>query len=286
MGPKPTFLTTNLSVAYQLRYHFSWFTKGRKPILATQALRTMVEATIQDVSERENYHVLGLDVEPNVVRCLMSLRPSDSPESVTRKIKGNVATAIRSCGIQKLWSRGWFVRSNGNVTEEAIQAYIKSQIEHHHAAPAANRSIMEKCRHHLEGDVSQIRKSSHAAFQYNAHFVFCVRKRFDFLDPIIGQKLIQYWLLVCERKSWIAWDIEVVWNHVHILLGISPTESPEDVALSLLNNAEFWLFDRYHAAMKMDELETVFQPGYYSGTCGAATTAQIKHFLESQITID
>jgi len=286
MTPKPTFLPTHLRAAYQLRYHFSWCTKRRKPILATQYLRSKVEETIRRVSENAGYHLLGLDVEPNVVLCLLSLVPSDSPESITRKIKGNVATELRADGVHNLWSRGWFVRSNGNVTNEIIQTYIANQIEHHRAAPVENRSTMEKCRHHLDEDIDQIRKSSHAAFQYNVHFVFCVRKRFHFLDPVIGGILVQYLLAVCKRKGWIAWDIEVVWDHVHLLIGLTPTSSPEEVALSLLNNAEFWLFDRYRAAIKMDELETVFQAGYYAGTCGAATTAQIQSFLESQVTID
>jgi len=31
--------------------------------------------------------------------------------------------------------------------------------------------------------------------------------------------------------------------------------------------------------MQLEALETVFQAGFYAGTCGEATTAQIKAFL-------
>ncbi len=116
--------------------------------------------------------------------------------------------------------------------------------------------------------------------------MFSVCKGIEFLDPIVGQKLVQYWLSVCQRKSWISWNIEVVWDHAHLLLGISPVESPEEVALALLNNAEHWFCSRYSAAMKREGLDTVFQAGYYAGTCGEATTAQIKSFLESQVDVD
>ena len=133
---------------------------------------------------------------------------------------------------------------------------------------------------------SQIRKSSHAAIQYNIHFVFSVRRRIEFLDPFVGQKRVQYWLSVCQKKSWIAWDIEVVWDHAHLLLGISPGETPEEAALALLNNTELWFHDRYSAAMQLEALETVFQPGYYAGTCGEATTAQIKSYLAFQFDAD
>jgi len=54
----------------------------------------------------------------------------------------------------------------------------------------------------------------------------------------------------------------------------------------LLNNAELWVHDRYSAAMKLEDLETVFQAGYDAGTCGEATTAQIKSYLASQFDAD
>jgi len=74
--------------------------------------------------------VLGLDVDSNGVRALISLRPIDSPESVTKNVKGNVATALRSDGIRNIWSRGWFVRSNGNVSDEVIRNYVANQFDH------------------------------------------------------------------------------------------------------------------------------------------------------------
>ena len=286
MTPKPTFLPSDIRSAYQLRYHFGWCTKGRKPILSTSAIRSKVEVTIREVAEKSNYHVLGLDVDSNGVRALISLRPIDSPESVSKKVKGNVATALRSDGIRNIWSRGWFVRSNGNVSDEVIRNYVANQFDHHRAEPLTNPLIMTNCRYHNPDNASQIRKSSHAAFQYNIHFVFSVRRRIEFVDPFVGQKLVQYWLSVCQKKSWIAWDIEVVWDHAHLLLGISPGETPEEAALALLNNAELWFHNRYSAAMQLEDLETVFQPGYYAGTCGEATTAQIKSYLASQFDAD
>ena len=285
-SPKPTFSKANVRAAYQLRYHFGWYTKGRRPTFANNALHSKLESKMQELATSANYHLLGLDVEPYVVRCLLSLQPTDSPESVTRKFKGNLAASLRSDGVQNLWSRGWFVRSNGSVTDDIIRAYIDNQAEHHRAAPIRNPSIMEKSRHHLSADVDEIRKSSHAAFQYNVHFVFSVRNHFDFLDPTLEHKLIQFWLAVCQRKGWIGWNIEVVWNHVHLLIGLTPGVSPEEAALSLLNNAEYWFFERYRAVMLMDGLDSVFQAGYYTGTCGAATTAQIKRYLDSQVDPD
>ena len=217
-------------------------------------------STIREVAEKSNYHVLGLDVDLNIVRALISLRPIDSPKSVTKKVKGNVATALRSYGIRNVWSRGWFVPSNGNISDEVIRNYVANQFDHHRAVPLANPSIMTNCRYHNPDNASQIRKSSHAAFQYNIHFVFSVRKRIEFLDPFVGQKLVQYWLSVCRKKSWIAWEIEVVWDHAHLLLGIAPGETPEDAALALLNNAELWFHNRNSDAMQFISADRYHRP--------------------------
>jgi len=56
--------------------------------------------------------------------------------------------------------------------------------------------------------------------------------------------------------------------------------------LALLNNAELWFHDRYGAAMQLEDLDTVFQAGYYAGTCGEATTAQIKSYLATQFDVE
>ena len=39
-------------------------------------------------------------------------------------------------------------------------------------------------------------------------------------------------------------------------------------------------------AMQLEDLDTVFQAGYYAGTCGEATTAQFKSILASQFDAD
>ena len=101
-SPKPTFSKANVRAAYQLRYHFGWYTKGRRPTFANNALHSKLESKMQELATSANYHLLGLDVEPYVVRCLLSLQPTDSLESVTRKFKGNLAAALRSDGVRNL----------------------------------------------------------------------------------------------------------------------------------------------------------------------------------------
>ena len=145
------------------------------------------------------------------------------------------------------WQR--FIVRETNVRRYSARPMQRLQVFRPVLFPVANEHDPKPLQYPRQSTISldnasQIRKSSHAAFQYNIHFVFSVRKRIEFLDPFVGQKLVQYWLSVCQKKSWIAWDIEVVWDHAHLLLGIAPGETPEDAALALLNNAEHWFHER------------------------------------------
>ncbi|HEY4259966.1 MAG TPA: hypothetical protein VGM98_07395 [Schlesneria sp.] len=61
----------------------------------------------------------------------------------------------------------------------------------------------------------------------------------------------------CSVKGWRLARIGLLSNHIHVLLGCHVTESPESIALSLLNNLA------YAQGMK-----PVFRFGYYVGTFG------------------
>jgi len=72
---KPYHQSENISAAYQLRYHFGWYTHLRQPYFHDPTNRSIASTTINEVSERYGYHVLELAYEPTVVRCLMSTLP-------------------------------------------------------------------------------------------------------------------------------------------------------------------------------------------------------------------
>lgn len=286
-APVPTFTAAELKAAYQLRYHFGWYSHGRQPLFRAPAVRDTIAAGLTRVAEQHGYHLLEWELEPNVLRALISLRPDQAPVDVTRLVKGNIARDVRKRqGSGKIWSRGWFVRSNGDVTDDVIRAYVQSQFEHHRAAPGDFEHLTALCRFHDPADVTELRKTSHGVFEYNVHFVLVVRRRCELLDPNVSGSLVEFWRRVCERKDWRLWDVEVVWNHAHLFVGLSPADTPEAAALSLMNNSEYFLTKRYGAAIASERLEGIWRPGFYAGTAGAATTSQIRAYLERQMDVD
>src|SRR5687767_2909695 len=100
----PFFTAENVTVAFEARFHFGWYAHGRKaklgPISAT------IDKSFHEVTARRNYHVLEHEIEPRVLRALLSLTPYEPPAEVTRYVKGNLAAAARREGATELWSRG------------------------------------------------------------------------------------------------------------------------------------------------------------------------------------
>jgi putative transposase len=277
----PYFAAADLRAAYESRFHFGWYSHQRAPRLA--GIRTTIEQTLRSVCEREAYHLLELEIEPEVVRALVSLRPETSPSEVTRLFKGNLAAVARNeHGIRELWSRGWFVRSVGHVTNETVGQYVANQFTHHNAAPLGVPSEALKAGYASDDKPGELRVSGHACFEYNVHLVMVTSGRRGFLDLDLAELLVVYLRRVCQAKSWNVWNLEVVRNHVHLFLGLSPEDAPGAVAWSLLNNAEHFLQTRFAAMLKEEVADRCWRPGYYAGTVGSATTAQVKAFLESR----
>lgn len=282
MSPRPIFTPGNTTPRYELRFHFGWYSHGRQPLFVGADLNDVIRETWHEVTSRYGYHVLEHAVEPTVMRALLSLRPDMAPSSVTKAIKGNLSARIRErLNVSQLWSRGWFFRGNGHVTNDIVRDYIAGQYEQHRATPAFQPERVELAKWHYSGNCAELRRTQHAVFEYNVHFVFVTRRRYDFLDLTLAELLVEYLRRVCKLKEWIAWDIEIIWNHVHCFLGLKPTDAAGDVALSLMNNSAYFLQCRYSRAIEDAKMGGVWQPSYYAGTAGSATTAMIKAYLRN-----
>ena len=62
---------------------------------------------------------------------------------------------------------------------------------------------------------------------------------------------------VCRKKEWLLSRLAIVGNHLHVLIGCGITDSPRDVALSLMNNLAF-----------THGMKPVYEGSFYVGTFG------------------
>lgn len=119
---------------YDLKYHFVWVTKYRKKVLGGEVGRRLREL-VREVCRTNDVEILEGAVSSDHVHLLLSCPPTLSPSKLMQYLKGKSSRKLllEFRHLQKqywgrhLWARGYFVASSGNVTDEAIMAYIQGQ---------------------------------------------------------------------------------------------------------------------------------------------------------------
>ena len=119
---------------YDLKYHFVWVTKQRKPVL-NGSVGLRLREIVREVCSFYSVEILEGAVRPDHVHLLVSCPPTFSLSKIMREIKGRTARAIlqefqelqQQFKDRHLWARGFFVATTGTVPEESIREYIKNQ---------------------------------------------------------------------------------------------------------------------------------------------------------------
>ena len=119
---------------YDLKYHFVWITKYRKPVLFGN-VGTRLRDLIREICKTMDIVIIKGHVSKDHVHLFVSIPPYHSVSQVMGRIKGKTSRKLLSENRQlskkfwgrHLWARGYFVASSGNVTDEVIAQYIELQ---------------------------------------------------------------------------------------------------------------------------------------------------------------
>ena len=90
---------------------------------------------------------------------------------------------------------------------------------------------------------------------------------------------MDYLLKVAGKRGFALDEASVLPDHVHLLVRLAPKTSIEECALSLMYNSQHWMGKHHKRALMNAEIDRVWQPSAYAGTCGKVTTAMVKAFL-------
>jgi len=119
---------------YDIKYHFVWITKYRKPIMTGDiAIRT--RELIREICKTMDIEIIKGHISKDHVHLLLSVPPFISASDVMKRIKGKTSRKLLSESRilakkfwgRHLWARGYFCASSGNVTDEVIAQYIEQQ---------------------------------------------------------------------------------------------------------------------------------------------------------------
>ena len=121
---------------FQLHIHLVWCTKYRKEVLGKDVGERLRDLCRQTCSEM-GVEILSGVVAKDHVHLLVSTVPQVSVSKLIQKLKGKssfnlqreFASLRKQYWGQRMWARGYFACSTGNVTDEMIKEYIHNHSE-------------------------------------------------------------------------------------------------------------------------------------------------------------
>ena len=119
---------------FELHVHLVWCTKYRKKVLEKDIGRRLRDLCRQICSDL-GVEILSGVVAKDHVHVLVSMPPQVAVSKLVQKLKGKssyklqgeFASMRKQYWGQRMWSRGYFACSTGNVTDQMVKEYL----EHH-----------------------------------------------------------------------------------------------------------------------------------------------------------
>jgi putative transposase len=76
---------------------------------------------------------------------------------------------------------------------------------------------------------SDYKSGHHCKYLLNLHFVWCPKRRKKVLIGDIAKRLREIFLALALEKSWDILALEIAPDHVHLFVGVKPTDASNQV---------------------------------------------------------
>jgi len=119
---------------FSIHVHLVWTTKYRKPVLAGD-VGCRARDVLREICQSELVEIIKGHISKDHVHLFVSIPPAVAISRLVQRLKGKSSYKLmhsfeslkRQFWGRHMWARGYFCCSSGNVTDEAIKAYIEGQ---------------------------------------------------------------------------------------------------------------------------------------------------------------
>lgn len=120
-------------VKYLCNYHFIWTPKYRKDLLA-EDVAEYIKKILKSIAKELDYEIIVLEVMSDHIYLFINCPRRYSLSYLAKYFKGKSVRLVlkkfaelRKYTNKKLWTRSYFVSTDGNVSCETIRKYIEEQ---------------------------------------------------------------------------------------------------------------------------------------------------------------
>jgi len=117
---------------YTLKYHFVWCPKYRKPVLVDKVEKRLRQLLHQKAKELDA-EIHALEIRPDHLHLFVEPDPRLAPAHLAAQFKGCTSHQLRTefswlkSQLPSFWSRSYYVRSIGAVSESTVRRSIANQ---------------------------------------------------------------------------------------------------------------------------------------------------------------
>lgn len=249
---QPIYTCSNTTPAYQLNWGLTLFWR-QCPIDENQWLENVKIATEPDGVRILRYRVSG----NNISQFFVSTQPHVKPSELIRSVKGRLQHAIQR-DVPKAFQRNYCLRSIGESRRSVVEDYVANQLGHHLMADSRVQDRLARYQKVYEAvDLSKPKFSAHGKYWYNLHVVIVNESRWMEVHDDILTGLNRIIEGMANKHGYQLSRVGLLPDHIHLVVGCPVDCSPEEVALSLLNNCAY-----------VYGMKPMYQFGYYVGTIG------------------
>jgi len=125
----------------------------------------------------------------------------------------------------------------------------------------------------------EYRHESNAVSLINMHFVFIPKRRRAVLIGRVAERLQEIIFELVVEHRWKVIALEIMPDHVHLLLNLKPTDSASSVMQKVKGRASHHLREEFPELLK---LPTLWTPSYFVGSVGNVSTETVRKYIEGQ----
>lgn len=249
---EPIYTAKNCRVAFQLNWSLSVFGTSDLPPSSVWL------APLSKAVAADGLRILEVrSIQSNVFQLFISSVPQIAASEIVRSIKGRWQYLLKEAS-PSAFRRNYRIDSVGSANSDTLDRYIAGQnVKHRMADPRVQAHLSKVQFHDSTIDLTKVRKGNYGLFVNCLQVVLENAGNWNEIREDVLLATREMIIRASRKKRWQLSRIGLLSDHIHILLGVGMTESPESVALSLLNNLA-----------SVQEMRPAFKFSYYVGTFG------------------
>lgn len=256
MALEPIYAPKDVNPSYHLRYTWTGWPTGDRQFPARPD-----DSVFQQLAEAwrdDGIRLLDVQWADQKLAILTSSTPEISPTFLAARIKGRLQHALRNNGTPTKFSRKLSVSTVGHNRRDEVEFYVRNQVERE---PWADPQFKEFLRQFTVTsntvDLSTPTATDSGRYWYNLHLVLVIRDRAKITNEDWLETLRDTTLRIAEARQDRISALSVMPDHLHIALRGHIQRSPQEIALSYMNNLAHVL-----------QMNALWQPSYYVGSFG------------------